>query len=240
MHSQLHYELYRVLAADRARHAPRAVVPCGANTRRPYAAGRRTPRRGWPAGWTPSPPNARSRKADRPAPSPGAGRYASRAVARSSAWSTASRSSPSTARRSASWPACRPATARTSRSPQATVPPGARTEAHYHRASEEIYLFTSGAGRMILARRGVRGPRGRLRRDPAGRRAPARQRRRRAARAAVLLLTALLARGHGDHSSFRSSGLTAGPWSTVPSGAKREPWQGQSHERSASLKLTWQ
>ena len=34
---------------------------------------------------------------------------------------------------------------------QATVPPGARTEAHYHRASEEIYLFTSGAGRMILA-----------------------------------------------------------------------------------------
>jgi mannose-6-phosphate isomerase-like protein (cupin superfamily) len=33
---------------------------------------------------------------------------------------------------------------------QATVPPGARTEAHYHRTSEEIYLFTSGAGRMIL------------------------------------------------------------------------------------------
>ena len=34
---------------------------------------------------------------------------------------------------------------------QATVPPGARTEAHYHRSSEEIYLFTSGAGRMMLA-----------------------------------------------------------------------------------------
>ena len=33
---------------------------------------------------------------------------------------------------------------------QATVPPGASTEAHYHRTSEEIYLFTSGAGRMIL------------------------------------------------------------------------------------------
>ncbi len=33
---------------------------------------------------------------------------------------------------------------------QATVPPGARTEAHYHRASEEIYLFTAGAGRMRL------------------------------------------------------------------------------------------
>jgi mannose-6-phosphate isomerase-like protein (cupin superfamily) len=34
---------------------------------------------------------------------------------------------------------------------QATVPPGARTEAHYHRRSEEIYLFTAGSGRMILA-----------------------------------------------------------------------------------------
>lgn len=33
---------------------------------------------------------------------------------------------------------------------QATVPPGARTEAHFHRTSEEIYYFTSGAGRMIL------------------------------------------------------------------------------------------
>ncbi|MGI8778559.1 MAG: cupin domain-containing protein [Solirubrobacteraceae bacterium] len=33
---------------------------------------------------------------------------------------------------------------------QATVPPGASTEAHYHRAAEEIYLFTSGAGRMLL------------------------------------------------------------------------------------------
>jgi mannose-6-phosphate isomerase-like protein (cupin superfamily) len=33
---------------------------------------------------------------------------------------------------------------------QATVPPGATTEAHYHRTSEEIYLFTAGAGRMIL------------------------------------------------------------------------------------------
>jgi len=34
---------------------------------------------------------------------------------------------------------------------QATVPPGAATEAHYHRTSEEIYLFTAGAGRMFLA-----------------------------------------------------------------------------------------
>jgi hypothetical protein len=34
--------------------------------------------------------------------------------------------------------------------------------------------------------------------------------------------------------------LTAGPSSTAPSVAKRDPWQGQSHERSAALKATWQ
>jgi mannose-6-phosphate isomerase-like protein (cupin superfamily) len=33
---------------------------------------------------------------------------------------------------------------------QATVPPGADTIEHYHRTSEEIYLFTSGRGRMRL------------------------------------------------------------------------------------------
>ena len=33
---------------------------------------------------------------------------------------------------------------------EATVPPGSDTIEHYHRASEEIYLFTSGAGRMRL------------------------------------------------------------------------------------------
>lgn len=33
---------------------------------------------------------------------------------------------------------------------QATVAPGASTQAHYHVRSEEIYLFTAGSGRMIL------------------------------------------------------------------------------------------
>lgn len=33
---------------------------------------------------------------------------------------------------------------------EATVPPGGETIEHYHRASEEIYFFTSGAGRMRL------------------------------------------------------------------------------------------
>jgi mannose-6-phosphate isomerase-like protein (cupin superfamily) len=34
---------------------------------------------------------------------------------------------------------------------EATVPVGGETEEHYHRTSEEIYLFVSGAGRMRLA-----------------------------------------------------------------------------------------
>ena len=33
---------------------------------------------------------------------------------------------------------------------EATVPPGGETVEHFHRTSEEIYLFTSGAGRMRL------------------------------------------------------------------------------------------
>jgi mannose-6-phosphate isomerase-like protein (cupin superfamily) len=33
---------------------------------------------------------------------------------------------------------------------EATVAPGAETEEHYHRASEEIYFFTAGRGRLRL------------------------------------------------------------------------------------------
>jgi mannose-6-phosphate isomerase-like protein (cupin superfamily) len=33
---------------------------------------------------------------------------------------------------------------------EAIVPPGNQTIAHFHRLSEEIYLFTGGAGRMRL------------------------------------------------------------------------------------------
>jgi len=33
---------------------------------------------------------------------------------------------------------------------EATVPPGNETIEHFHRTSEEIYLFTSGMGRMRL------------------------------------------------------------------------------------------
>jgi len=33
---------------------------------------------------------------------------------------------------------------------EASVAPGASTERHYHRTSEEIYLFTAGEGRMSL------------------------------------------------------------------------------------------
>jgi mannose-6-phosphate isomerase-like protein (cupin superfamily) len=31
---------------------------------------------------------------------------------------------------------------------EATVPPGGATEAHFHRETEELYLFTAGAGRL--------------------------------------------------------------------------------------------
>jgi mannose-6-phosphate isomerase-like protein (cupin superfamily) len=34
---------------------------------------------------------------------------------------------------------------------EAAVPPGGTTIAHYHRQAEEIYLFTSGSGRMQLS-----------------------------------------------------------------------------------------
>jgi mannose-6-phosphate isomerase-like protein (cupin superfamily) len=33
---------------------------------------------------------------------------------------------------------------------EATIPPGGETEEHYHRASEEIYFFTHGSGRLRL------------------------------------------------------------------------------------------
>ena len=33
---------------------------------------------------------------------------------------------------------------------EATVPPGGETQAHFHRRTEEIYLFTAGSGRMRL------------------------------------------------------------------------------------------
>jgi mannose-6-phosphate isomerase-like protein (cupin superfamily) len=33
---------------------------------------------------------------------------------------------------------------------EATVPPGQATIAHFHRLTEEIYLFTAGSGRMRL------------------------------------------------------------------------------------------
>lgn len=33
---------------------------------------------------------------------------------------------------------------------EATVPPGGETQAHFHRVTEEIYLFTAGSGRMQM------------------------------------------------------------------------------------------
>src|SRR3954451_11346509 len=43
-----------------------------------------------------------------------------------------------------------PETARNQSLAEATVPPGGETAEHFHRASEEIYHFVSGEGRMRL------------------------------------------------------------------------------------------
>src|ERR687889_275508 len=51
---------------------------------------------------------------------------------------------------------------------EATVPPGADTEEHYHAVAEEIYLFTAGGGRVRVG--GGGGPAGaRLAPPPAAR-----------------------------------------------------------------------
>ena len=81
---------------------------------------------------------------------------------------------------------------------EATVPPGGETEEHHHRVSEEIYLFTHGSGRLRLGDEESEvtvgdtvvippGTRHKLWNTGAG-----------AAEAALLLLTAVLARGHGS------------------------------------------
>ena len=43
-----------------------------------------------------------------------------------------------------------PDTARNQSLAEARVPPGAETTEHFHRASEEVYYFVSGEGRMRL------------------------------------------------------------------------------------------
>ena len=70
---------------------------------------------------------------------------------------------------------------------EATVPPGGETEEHYHRASEEIYLFTHGSGRMKLGDEEAEVARRRRRGDPARHAAQALEHGRRAAEAALLL-----------------------------------------------------
>ena len=74
------------------------------------------------------------------------------------------------------------------------MPPGAATEAHYHRTTEEIYLFTAGAGRMILAGEEAPVRAGDCVVIPPGAEHQLVNDGDRAARAAVLLLAAVLAR----------------------------------------------
>ena len=141
--------------------------------------------------------------------------------------STASRSSPSTAPRSASWPGSRPATRPTSPSRRRPCRPAPRprpTTTASPRRSTCSRPAQAGCG---SAGEEARGPRGRLVVIPPGHRAPARQRRRRAARPAVLLLAAVLERGHRDHGSLAAQRADRGPLRTVPVGRRSgEPWHG--------------
>ena len=82
---------------------------------------------------------------------------------------------------------------------EATVPPGGETAEHFHRISEEIYLFVSGMGTMRLD--GAEAP---VRAGDCVVIAPGAVHKLlepgyRAARAAVLLRARLLPRGHRPH-----------------------------------------
>ena len=79
---------------------------------------------------------------------------------------------------------------------EATVPPGGETVEHFHRSSEEIYLFTAGAGRMRLGDEEAEVRAGDTRRDRARNPAQAVESRRGATRAAVLLRPALFGQRH--------------------------------------------
>ena len=70
---------------------------------------------------------------------------------------------------------------------EATVPPGAETEEHFHRVSEEIYFFTAGHGRLRLDDDETDVARGRHRGDPARHAPQALEHRHRAAEAPLLL-----------------------------------------------------
>ena len=148
MHSMLHYQMYRTLAADRVEqsravtHHQAAPAPA-AGTR--TGGVRRGPDRS-PAGLRVR--QARGRIERRPAPSPGAG-LCSRAVdvRRLEHCEPFITLDGSEIRELAGVPTGNAANQSLA---QATVPPGSRTEAHFHRASEEIYVFTAGAGRMLL------------------------------------------------------------------------------------------
>jgi mannose-6-phosphate isomerase-like protein (cupin superfamily) len=48
------------------------------------------------------------------------------------------------------WAGAVSAPARNQSLAEATIPPGGATTAHYHRATEELYLVTAGEGRLVI------------------------------------------------------------------------------------------
>ena len=148
---------------------------------RARAASRATARRG---------PRSRGRTCPRSATAVASEPCASRT---SGGWR---RSSPRTAPRSGSWPASRRATRENQSLAEATVPPGGETEEHYHRASEEIYSSRTAAGGCGLGDEESEVTVGDTVVIAPGVAAQALEHRPRAAPAPVLLLAAVLARGH--------------------------------------------
>ena len=82
---------------------------------------------------------------------------------------------------------------------EATVAPGAATEEHYHRLTEEIYFFTHGSGRLRVGDEEREVEPGDTVVIAPGLRHKLWNTGARAAAAAVLLRPGLLARGHGHH-----------------------------------------
>ena len=184
MHSNLHYELYRAEAADRARAPrPRRSPPAApAPAAHPRQGRLRDRVAGQPARPRVGPARDRWRNPHQACPnarSPGRAVHYAAARWRSPDSTSGSRSSRSTDPRSASSPAIPTGNSANQSLAQATVPPRASDRgALPPRVAEEIYLFTAGCRPDDPRRRGGARPGRRLRRHPAGHRAPARQRHR--------------------------------------------------------------
>ena len=122
---------------------------CGTDRRLPSGRAPRTRRRAWRSGSTASRPAAPSpKRIERPRPTAGPLYHlATVQTARLEQREPFVTADGSTIRELAGLPTGNAANQSLA---EATVPPGLETAEHFHRAAEEIYLFTAGEGRMRL------------------------------------------------------------------------------------------